>query len=35
MKKLISMTVLALMVVLSMTGCKKSYTITVKSNNDA
>ena len=33
MKKLISMTFLALMVVLTMTGCKKSYTITVKSNN--
>ncbi len=35
MKKLISMTVLALFVVVSMTGCKKNYTITVKSNNDA
>ena len=35
MKKLISMTVLALLVVFATTGCKKSYTITVKSNNDA
>lgn len=33
MKKLISMTLVALMVILTMTGCKKSYTITVKSNN--
>ena len=35
MKKLISMTLMALMMVFVMTGCKKSYTITVKSNNDA
>ena len=35
MKKLISMTLVALMVVFTMTGCKKSYTIIVKSNNDA
>ena len=35
MKRLIKISVLALMVVLAMTGCKKSYTITVKSNNDA
>jgi hypothetical protein len=34
MKKLISMALVALMVVLTMTGCKKSYTITVKSNNN-
>ncbi len=33
MKKLIKISALALMVVLAMTGCKKSYTITVKSNN--
>ena len=33
MKKLIKISALALMVVLTMTGCKKSYTITVKSNN--
>ena len=35
MKKLIFMTLVAVMVVFTMTGCKKSYTITVKSNNDA
>lgn len=35
MKNLISMTFFALLVFLSMTGCKKSYTITVKSNNEA
>ena len=35
MKRLISITALALLVVFAMTGCKKSYTITVKSNNDA
>lgn len=35
MKKLFGITLLALMVVFSMTGCKKNYTITVKSNNDA
>lgn len=29
------MTIVALMVVLTMSGCKKSYTITVKSNNDS
>lgn len=29
------MTLVAMMVVLTMTGCKKSYTITVKTNNDA
>ncbi len=33
MKKLIKISALALMVVLTMTGCKKSFTITVKSNN--
>ncbi|MBP5562634.1 MAG: hypothetical protein J6X51_01200, partial [Bacteroidales bacterium] len=33
MKKLIKISALALLVVLAMTGCKKSYTITVKSNN--
>ena len=33
MKRLIKTSVLALLVVLTMTGCKKSYTITVKSNN--
>lgn len=35
MKRLIKISVLALMVVLTMTGCKKSYTIIVKSNVDA
>ena len=33
MKKLIKISAVALLVVLAMTGCKKSYTITVKSNN--
>ena len=33
MKRLIKISALALLVVLAMTGCKKSYTITVKSNN--
>ena len=33
MKKLIKISAIALLVVLAMTGCKKSYTITVKSNN--
>jgi hypothetical protein len=33
MKRLIKISALALMVVLAMTGCKKSYTITVKTNN--
>ena len=35
MKKLISMTLVALLVVFAMTGCKKNYTVTVKSNNNA
>ena len=35
MKRLIKISALALLVVLAMTGCKKSFTITVKSNNDA
>ena len=35
MKRLISITTLALLVLFSMSGCKKSYTIKVKSNNDA
>ena len=34
MKKLIFMTLVAVMVVFAMTGCKKSYTIIVKSNID-
>lgn len=33
MKKILKLSSLALMVVLTMTGCKKSFTITVKSNN--
>ena len=33
MKRLIKISALALLVVLTMTGCKKNYTITVKSNN--
>lgn len=33
MKRLIKISALALLVVLAMTGCKKSYTITVKTNN--
>ena len=33
MKRLIKISAMALLVVLAMTGCKKSYTITVKSNN--
>ena len=33
MKKLFSISVLALLVMFAMTGCKKSFTITVKSNN--
>ena len=33
MKRLIKISALALLVVLTMTGCKKSFTITVKSNN--
>jgi hypothetical protein len=33
MKRLIKISAMALLVMLAMTGCKKSYTITVKSNN--
>lgn len=35
MKKMISMTLVALMMVFTMTGCKKNHIITVISNNDA
>ena len=33
MKRLVKISAMALLVMLAMTGCKKSYTITVKSNN--
>ena len=33
MKRIIKFSAMALLVVLTLTGCKKSYTITVKSNN--
>lgn len=35
MKKLISITLVTLVIVFTMIGCKKNYTITVKSNNEA
>ena len=35
MKKIIQISTMALLIILTLTSCKKSYTITVKSNNDA